>query len=232
MSTTQAIEFHRNALLRVVMLLFVRVGIAPNGAGVATLPQVVQRAILRILGPAESAARRLIVLRSREMAVLSPNAIEEPARSSDDRKSGNGDGAKDRAPVFWLFDRRKYFAELADRRRRVSRGPGPRMFFFDGDYPDPEPASDSEARDPDDAVRLCRRLQALHGALDDMPAQAKRLLRVMARRKVAPPGPRRYGPIRPGWPLGYRKNWAHEVDQILYDCHVMARTELASPDTS
>ena len=87
--------------------------------------------------------------------------------------------------------------------------------------------------EPIAAKTLFRRLDALRHALDDLPGQAKRMARLMARRKKAPPGPGCVPPLRPGWPPGYRQRHAHLVDRILQDCHHLARDSTETPpDTS
>ncbi len=88
----------------------------------------------------------------------------------------------------------------------------PRIHFFPHDprisalFPTPRPVV--EPPPPPDgrvsASRLHRRLKALKLALDDLPRQAKRLVRWQQRRKAAP-GPKPTLPFRPGRPPGYRK---------------------------
>jgi len=230
MTLTPQIEFQQRALLRVLLALFAFIGMSPDGSPLARLPKPIRVFVLRVLGPAESAARRLFFALSRSMPRPEPRAGS--TKKSGCKKTGRGSTSRVRPPVFWLFDPRKYFAELSNPNRRFSRGPGPRMSFFDGEDPEPDSGERSPVRDPDDAMRLCRRMQALYHALNNMPAQAQRLLRMMAKRRTAPPGPGRYGPLRPGWPPGYRKNWTHQVDEILYDCHIIARTAPSAPDSS
>jgi hypothetical protein len=74
--------------------------------------------------------------------------------------------------------------------------------------------------------------------LANIPHQAKRLARWRARQEqkqastsTAPPTPKPLSPLREGLPPGYRKRWQHEVDDILAECHDLARLALA-PDTS
>jgi len=156
------------------------------------------------------------------------------AEQAISRKGAATQTMRQRAPVFWLFDRRKFFAELSTG-HRVARGPGPSIRFFD----EPRRLSQEVVEDAQtvlakceekSARRLCRRMQALCSALNDIQAQARRMQRAMARRKTAPPGPRRYGPLRPGDPPGFRATPKHEVDELLYECHLMARSERPPPD--
>ena len=64
------------------------------------------------------------------------------------------------------------------------------------------------------AERITRRLQALKGALDDLPRQALRLARWRTRRE-AEKAPKFKSPLRPGRPPGSRRKPTHEVDEVL-----------------
>jgi hypothetical protein len=80
------------------------------------------------------------------------------------------------------------------------------------------------------ATRLHRRLQALKLALEDLPRQAKRLVRLQERRKALP-WPKPTTPLRSGHPPGYRRKPIHEVDEVLVACDWLA-WEAMKPDTS
>jgi hypothetical protein len=69
MDWNAAIEKNREALKRVLALL---VGMADLAGGGATLPRHLHRAVLRLLRPAEAAARRLIVVAARGIVVVLP----------------------------------------------------------------------------------------------------------------------------------------------------------------
>jgi hypothetical protein len=90
-----------------------------------------------------------------------------------------------------------------------------------------------KAANPDgqvDAARLSARLEALKRALDDLPRQARRLVRARARRdKVA--RLQLQSVMRPGRPPGYRKVPTHDVDHVLAECHWLAR-DVEAHDTS
>ncbi len=73
------------------------------------------------------------------------------------------------------------------------------------------------------AANISRRIEKLERALKSLPRQARRLNRLMLRRAKAEPGPGRVGPIRPGHPPGYRRQPRHPVDDVLRDCHGLAR---------
>ena len=64
-----AIEKNRDALKRILATLVAMVQIA---GGSSTLPRHLYRAVLRLLRPAESAARRLIIVAARGLVVTLP----------------------------------------------------------------------------------------------------------------------------------------------------------------
>ncbi len=80
------------------------------------------------------------------------------------------------------------------------------------------------------AARLIRRLEALEAALADLPRQAMRLARWRMRQETSP-NPSFKSPLRPGRPPGYRRRAVHEVDELLSECHWLARYA-AIADTS
>jgi len=226
MTATEKTEFHRKALMSLLSGLFALAELSA-GDGVVRVPRAVQLQILRLLRPAESALRRLIFVLSLEMTLP-----EEKPRRAPTHPIPKGNGKSTKIPPFRLFDPRKSFAELSQGKRRA-RGAGPTICFFDGRDVRPAPEPEKPAHDPDDAARLLRRMQAMQKALEDMPKQARRLLRAMAKRAKAPPGPKRYGPLRAGFPPGYRAGGKREVDELLYECGFMARQAVSKPpDTS
>ncbi|MBL8894538.1 MAG: hypothetical protein JNJ53_08050, partial [Rhizobiales bacterium] len=74
-----------------------------------------------------------------------------------------------------------------------------------------------------DATRLVRRLLATMDALQDIPRQAMRLARWQARPKEER-RPERWSPLRSGRPPGFRQRSIDEVDEILKECHWLARS--------
>ncbi len=64
-----AIARNRNALLRIVEVLFAMAGLA-EGEIAATLPRHLRNHILRILRPAEAAVRRLVIIAARSLVVV------------------------------------------------------------------------------------------------------------------------------------------------------------------
>ena len=193
------------------------------------IPQSLHRAVLRVLRPAESAVRRLIVVAARGVVVELAPSRPMPAGKVIGKGGGNS------PPSFQLFDPRKRLKPVrAMKFRRLE----PRIHFFDYDprvaalFPAPRPVVEPPPP-PDGLVngqRIARRLQALKLALDDLPRQARRLVRLQQRRKASP-WPKSTSPLRPGRPPGYRKKPIHEVDEVLTECDDLA-CEALKPDTS
>ena len=235
-------EHYRLALLRVVAGLFVSAGMRSDNAVVKTLPRHVRNAVLLLLRPAESAARRLIDVAARDVDV--PDYVAPPKRKRSGAK-GKGEARGPRAPQFRLIDPRKFFPEFHPNQRVPRRAPKRegstepqiqvRIAGFDG-QPDfviwSEPKAVLTPEDEVSAERVSRRLLALKLALEDLPKQAKRYVREVAKRKAAAPGPKRVPPLRMGLPPGYRRKPIHEIDEILWDCHCLVRQEPRAPDTS
>jgi hypothetical protein len=182
--------------------------------------------VLRVLRPAESAMRRLIVIAARGLVVKVAPSRPMP-KGQIIRKGG--------APrsSFQLFDTRKDFPELRQHRVKYTRNP-PRIHVFPYDSLRPVPRPVVEPPPPPDglvtAARLTRRLQALKLALEDLPRQARRLARWRMRREAAK-APKFKSPLRPGPPPGHRKRQIHPIDEILADCHWLA-WDAMRPDTS
>jgi hypothetical protein len=191
-----------------------------------TLPRHLRLAILRLLRPAESAARRLIIAAARGLVVtlppprarkpkpptadpvlrrfgiavtLSPSDVARAARAnrtSSPHPEVPASGQPRR--TLPLFDPLRPFRSNA--RRTVPPHAAPRI-LFPGIAPHrlpPPPSRD----DPVDATRLNLRLAALAAALDDIEGQARRFARLQARRKQS--RARRIWPLRPGRPPGGR----------------------------
>ena len=230
MDWARAIERNSEALKGIVEALFAMLGLAGEATRLR-IPQPLHRAVLRVLRPAESAMRRLVVIAARGLVVkLAPSRpMPMPARPI-------GKGGRSR-PSFQLFDPRKNFAELRQHRRKFTRNP-PRIHFFAYDprvaalWSAPQPLA-VPAPPPDGLVnsaRLSRRLLALKLALEDLPRQARRLARWRVRRENAKT-PKFRSPLRPGHPPGYRRKPVHEVDEVLAECHGLACYAM-EPDTS
>jgi len=239
--TARMTEHYRLALSRVLAGLFVMAGLEPGKDVVAVLPRRVRSAILLVLRPAESAVRRLVVAKTKGLEV--PTYVP-PTPRSQSKDSAKKTG-QTRIPRFQLIDPRKVFAELNPNRRLRRSRPArteaiePRLLFrvagFDGQPAYEEWSEAIPAPSPDDpivAAHICRRMQALHHALNDLPKQAQRMVREIAKRAAAKPGPRKVPPLRFGSPPGFRKKHIHEIDSILHECHCLAIREQKPPDRS
>ena len=225
-----AIKRNSEPLNRIIAALFAMLGLVADAVPLARIPHSVHRAVLRVLWPAESAVRRLVVVAARGLVVKLAPARPMP------KGLVIGKGGTSR-PSFKLFDQRKSFPELRQPRVKYMKNP-PRIIFFGDDsrvddlWARPQPAALPTAP-PDGLVngeRISRRLQALKLALDDLPRQARRLARWKLRREKVPTL-KFQSPLRPGRPPGHRKKPVHEIDDILIECHWLAR-EALKPDTS
>lgn len=218
-----AIERNRVALRRILASLVAMTGLAiadrrPGSGGremeppvptadgrppnPVTLPRRLHRAVLGLLRPAESAARRLIVAAARGLVVVLPPRKPAPASmpkvppiepvlrslgiavvarpadlaraAAESRAAAARAMAGPRGLCLPLFDppRRPF------RRRRRCAPPhaAPRILFPGLAEPFRLPPPPSP-RDPIDATRLGLRLAALGRALDDLPGQARRFAR-------------------------------------------------------
>lgn len=213
MDLTRAIERNRSALVRIVGTLFAMLGLSDT-AGPDRISRSLHFSILRILRPAESAVRRLIVLLARDVGVKLrlPRSL---ATASIKGREGSG-----RSPKFQLFDPRKRFAHQRKPPRKPPARFGPRIFYL-GDEPPPLVPSRLAPDGHVDARRLTERLRAIRSALDDLPKQARRLARALVRREKVP-HLRLKGPLRPGRAPGYRRKITHEADEVLRECHGLA----------
>jgi hypothetical protein len=219
-----AIKRNSKALKSIIQVLFALLGL--DGIDAASrIPQDLHRAVLRVLRPAESAVRRLIVIAARNVVVKPASPRPMPAGKVIGKGRGNS------APSFQLFDSRKRLKPI--RVMKVARlVPRIHVFPYESLGPAPRPVVESPPS-PDglvNAERLHRRLQALKAALDDLPRQAKRLFRLQQRRKASP-WPKSTMPLRSGRPPGYRRKPIHEVDEVLVACDWLA-WEAMKPDTS
>ena len=127
--------------------------------------------------------------------------------------------------LFRSFDPRQRFL-----RKRKGRAPRIRSLASDAVH---RPRS-TGVRDTSDGMEtsdtLLRRLAALKDALENLPRQARRLVRALARRENIP-RLRFRAPLRQGPPPGHRKKPRLEIDGVLHECHWLARNTVA-PDTS
>ena len=234
------VERYRLVLLRLLAGLFVMAGLQPGTAVVESLPRGVKYAILRVLRQAESATRRLVMAEAAKLDAVEyvpPPKREKPAA----QRSGGKKTRAPRMPLFRLIDPRRFLEELHPNRkaRRAAKKKSrePKLLFriagFDGqpDYEEwsegaPEPSEDDLLT----ATAISHRMQALHHALSDLPKQAQRMVREIAKRKAAQAGPKSVPPLRFGPPPGHRKRHIHAVDAVLAACHWLATREPVPPD--
>lgn len=222
MDWARAIEINRAALARIVAGLVALLAARGEGPRLA-LP--VYQLLARVLQPAESAVRRLIVMAARGLAVPAPRSRPMPKGLVIERKTPG-------RASFQLFDTRKNFTDLGGAPAAMT---GPRIRFVD----EPSPREQFLAqfvKPPDgfssaaETERLRRRLEVLKSALDHLPREARRMARWIARRAVMK-NPSFTSPLRPGPPPGGRSRSGEEIDLVLTECHALAWHALA-PDTS
>jgi hypothetical protein len=213
-------------------------------AGCRFLPRHLHRAILRLLRPAEAAARRLVIVAARELEGRTPQAREAstPPRRHGPLfvRDGRGTGIVLRGgrpiPPALAAPRpapRRLALPLFDTLRGWPRRPNalaggvPRISLPGIAEPPRGPARRPLLPDdPIDATRLLLRLQALGRALDDLPGHARRFARwrcrMLAGAQGGGRGPRRISPLRPSRPPGSRRRSTHEVHEVLADLHYFA----------
>jgi hypothetical protein len=231
-----AIKRNSAVLAGIVADLFLMLGLIGE-ATVSRISWPAYRAVLRVLRPAESALRRLIVLAARGL-VVKPGP-SRPRPKGPVKAAEPGKGGPPRLPSFPLFDPQP---RIMLPRRRTSKRAVPRIHMFnaDGEFitigPPLRPArapAPARAKSPDglvSAVRVIRRLEALEAALSDLPRQALRLARWRKRQETSP-NPSFKRPIRPGLPPGHRRRNTHLVDELLTECDWLA-LRAAMTDTS
>jgi hypothetical protein len=212
MDWARAIEINRKALTRIVAELFALLGLVGGGT-VDRLPRGLYLAAERLLRPAESAMRRLIVIAARGL-VVKPS----PKRPIPEGLVIVGKGAKPMS--FRLFDKRTTFDFVGSENplfvkvKTYESNPfNPFSSFYQ-----PRPAEQDSGPN---ALQLCRRLAAVAHALETLPRQALRLARWTERRKMIE-HPKFTSPLRPGPPPGHRDKPQVEVDFILQECHALA----------
>jgi hypothetical protein len=245
------IECNRERALAVVAELFAMVGLIEGGM-VERLAKPLYRKVHRILCSAESAVRRLIIAAARDIVVeprpqrpapAVPKSSSESKAKSQGTDSREGTAKRNRGLLFNLFDRPRRKDWGFPGRRRTRRKVEPRVHSFDFDPRIPAflrsqaaPAPIANKAGAVDggtvrAIRLCRRILAMKAALEDIRRHALRYARWEAK-PVEQRRPRRASPFRLGRPPGWRIKPTHEVDELLKNCHWLARNAEPQLDTS
>ena len=230
MDWEHAIKRNSEVLAGIVETLFVMLGLVGE-ATVSRISWPAYRAVLRVLRPAESCLRRLIVVAARNIVIAPVASRPKTARAIKPSKRGTS------RPSFQLFDPQP---RIVLPRRRISKRAVPRIHFFnnDGEFitigppirPAKAPARAKSADGMVNAARVIRRLEALESALADLPRQAKRLARWRMREEKSE-NPSFKTPLRPGRPPGSRRRAVHLVDELLDECQWLAH-RAAMPNTS
>ena len=227
MDWTLAIKRNRDQLKDIVLALFMLAKMRVGGS-LFTLPKSTFAMIMLVLRPAESAVRRLIVIAAHGLTLKPtiPRGFVILGHRPEDPDSAMPDGIMAKK-AFKLFDPLKSFDPES---------------IWDAD-PVWESGYDlkrnitwhdtSLDHTPITATHIGRRLNALMRALDNIPHQARRLIRWQAKRDAALKAqrPTRMSPMRPGLPPGWRERKVHEIDHVLKECHGLANDLLNAPDT-
>ena len=205
MDWPRAIARNSEALKGVIEVLFAMLGLG-SGDTPARISSTLHRAVLRLLQPAESVLRRLIVTAARGLVVkvATPRPMLAKPIGRPIVK-----GKRLRAS-FQLFDTRKDFTREFNR-------------VFDQNFL-------SQPERMMDASPLTQRLQILKSTLDDLPRHALRFARWRLRRENLK-NPKFRSPFRPGPAPGHRRKKTHEVDELLTECQWLAHYAM-KPDTS
>ena len=230
MDETLTIEHNRQALTRILAALVAM-------AGAKALPRRLRNAVLRLLRPAESATRRLVVVLAQTLVVDLPAprvAKPKPVRRRrhfEPKMLPEPKAPKEQVNAHLpLTDRARRFGG----RRTPKRNSVPRISFGFERQPIPPRPTPFDLLDP---RRLTLRLNALGAALADLPKQALRLARWRARqaqRRAQGQGGRSAwrAPLRFGRPPGALRRPVHEVHEVLAAAHALALAALEKTDTS
>ena len=231
MDVPRAVDINKSSISRIIAGLFALLGLTDSSV-VGRIPRELHRTVLRVLRPAESAVRRLIVIVAKSIKVKVSPARPMPAglvRTKQEYQRLS----------FQLFDPRP--PVFRQRPQPKTARPQPRISFFgngevrtiawgQNSHRNSQNVAPQPKNGHADAAILLRRLKALKAALDDLPRQAKRLVRALARRQKAP-HLKLKGPLRPGRAPGYRKRPVEDIDRVLHECDWFAR-EILAPDSS
>ncbi len=229
MDWARAIEINHAALQRIVATL---VAVLEALSETVWLPKQTYRSMTRILKPLESAVRRLILITARKMFTVPPTITLSAKSKWPEGLVVQRNNASTRRAAFPLFDpRHESFVEWLEPTQDLPKVM-PSIRLLDDDplvptfLPTPPPVPEKLIS----VQTVLRRIETVKHALADMPRQARRLLRTLARNKAAGSG-KRLSVLRPGPPPGGRKKPTQEIDDVLKECHALAR-DAQFPDTS
>ncbi len=204
MDWNAVIERNKEALKRILAALVAMAGLGAVGGAVslsgcgASLPRYLHRKVLRLLRPAEAAARRLVIIAARDLVPPPPRPRKAKPRSTPIFVRTHADTSMlvpryllpqaasvpprptPRTLALPLLDR---FPRWDTRRRPAMRGV-PRISIpgVTDRVPVPPPPTPDDLID---ATHLALRLGALRRALDDLPREAWRFALWRARRDAA-----------------------------------------------
>ena len=224
-----AIKRNSEALNGIIEVLFALLGLDGTDAALR-IPRSLHSAVLRVLRPAESAVRRLIVIAARGLVVKLAPSRPMPAGTI----IGKGGGS--RPSLLPALRSAETFPGARAAPRKFTRI-APRIHFFGPTIPGCRPCFQRPGpwliprRRPMawSTPHALPQAPSPQVALDDLPRQARRLARWRQRREAAP-SPKFISPLRPGHPPGYRRKPIHEVDEVLTECDGLA-WEAMKPDT-
>ena len=229
MDWDHAIKRNSEVLAGIVDDLFLMLGLVGD-ATVSRISWPAYRAVLRVLRPAESALRRLIVVAARGL-VVAP-AVSRP--KSRGRKNQEGGTLRSLLPAFRSADPDR---AAAPQKSQAGCRPHPlfqyRWRVYNHRAAGAAGKNSARTKSADgmvNAARVIRRLEALEAALPDLPRQAKRLVRWRMREEKSE-NPNFKTPLRPGRPPGSRRRAVHLVDELLSECDWLA-FRATMPDTS
>ncbi len=230
-----AIKRNSEALKGIIAALFAMLGLVPDDT-VSRLPQPLHRAVLRVLRPAESAVRRLIVIAARGLVVK-----VAPSRPRPEGQQVIGKGGSAALPSFQLFDTRKDFPDLRQRRVKYAEASAAHPLLrrrFPGRQPCGQQLRPAASPAPPVPMAWSTRRASPAGsrpwklALEDLPRQARRLARWRKRQETSPNSEVQItapaGSVRPATGGGR----VHEVDELLHECQTGWPISATMADTS
>ena len=210
---TASIERYSREIGVLLAGLFALMGMAGGAVSHRTVSRRRRLEVLSVLRPLEAALRRVIVMALVDLPDRGVRAVPRGAPPVAPVPAGGGD----RPAPFALFDARRRVGIV---RRTVPERRAPRIWFFDGSDPPRETWTPPSDDDVLDAGALVRRLLSAKAALSDIPAQARRMARAIARRRAA--GRPVLRPMRHARPPGHRADGKRPVDRVLAETHDLA----------